>query len=103
MPSQLKAMTRINKKYLFLCSALILFSCKNGKDNRALIQVDSSGSQSLINDNGKAYGQPIQYPGELIKDFTSFWSYYNQQVNLEDDFIGVDSSFKVIDKSIFLK
>lgn len=96
-------MSKICKKYLFLYTSLILFSCENGKDNRALIQVDSFGVQGLINDNGKAYGQPMQDPRELIKDFTGFWVYYNQQVNLEDDFIGVDSSFKVIDKSVFLR
>lgn len=47
-------------------------------------------------------GHPIVNVENLQKDFTKWWSYYNQQINLSSEFTAIDHSSNEISKERFL-
>jgi len=51
----------------------------------------------------EGYGQPDVNVEKLQKDFTKWWAYYNQQINLTTDFIAIDNLSNVISKAAFLE
>jgi thiol-disulfide isomerase/thioredoxin len=41
--------------------------------------------------------------GDILKDFNNFWSYYNKYVKFSDDFVGIDTTSKIIDRKEFFR
>jgi len=52
---------------------------------------------------GSGSRKPLEKPGDILKNFTAFWQYYNTYVRLSDDFIALDDCLHVINKEKFLK
>ena len=57
---------------------------------------------SFIN-KGNAQNKPHPETLSFLKDFNSYWYYYNENTNLSIEFIPLDESKKKINKLIFLK
>ena len=49
------------------------------------------------------YGQPEVNVESLQKDFTKWWTYYNERIDLSSDFIAIDNSSNIISKEAFLQ
>ena len=50
-----------------------------------------------------SYGEPEVNSLEIQKNFIDWWTYYNDNVMLSRDFIGLDANSKEITKEEFLK
>lgn len=49
------------------------------------------------------YGKPVEEPSAIVKNIMSFLEYRDKNINLYQEFIGLDSASNIISKEVFLK
>jgi len=57
----------------------------------------------LISCNNEKYRRPVENPLTIIKNFTTFWNYWNEYVKLGQDYISLKQNGNIISKDVFLK
>ena len=78
-------------KFLLLAAGIALCSCDRGKSSRSMGTEELAGSQQFAI-NSVA----------LQKDFDTWWKYTYNNINLSEDFIGLDVDSSIIKKADFL-
>jgi thiol-disulfide isomerase/thioredoxin len=91
------------KKYLvrntliIFSFSIVLFSCQSPQKEKSNTSLSKSGIQYSTRDTTFNTN-----PESVLKDFSTWWSYYYSKTNLAENFIGYNDSSKVISKEEFL-
>lgn len=98
----------MKKRLFFLTSSLLLLvmcggiSCGQTSTNKEK-QTEKADTAPIVTTHQPAIGTPLVELKTIIKDFSSFWAYFNAYALLHQDLPAMDQNGKTIDKGLFLE
>ncbi len=92
------------KKFLYggLFVAVILFSCTQNPKPAAVEKVAVKAQKDSVVLTNPNIGQPIVSSAAALANFSAFWLYYNQHIELFSNFTPLNTKGEVISKKSFL-
>jgi len=59
-------------------------------------------SLAYVSCGNSTHKEPVKNPKDIVSSFNSFWTYWNKDVKLSEDFVAYNENDAIIDKDFFL-